>query len=167
MLPWLHLSAVHFATALLLSGLLFDALGLFKKLERLLFVGFWNTLLGAAGLVAAVLTGYVVEMTLGPHDDLGGAWLRFHKFLSLVATMCAVLMAGARIVMKGSILPRTRTLYLAVGFFGAALLIGSGILGSALVRSYGLGIDRDTAQRVIQLAPEVPPARATSKASEK
>ena len=156
MLPWLQLVAVHFATGLLLSGLLFDVLGLFKKLERLLFVGFWNTLLGAAGLVAAAITGYGVELVLGPHDELGGAWLRFHKFSALVAMICAVLMAGARIAMKGAVLPRTRTLYLTVGFFAAALLAGTGILGTALVRSYGLGIDRETAQRVIQVAPEVP-----------
>jgi uncharacterized membrane protein len=154
MLPWLHQTTVHFARALLLVGLLFDVLGLFKKLERLLHVGFWNTLLGAMAAIAAVATGYLSEQGLAPHDDLGSALLRFHKFAALIVLLCAILMAGARLAMRGGIVPRTRTLYLTVGFFSAGLLIGASAIGGALVHSYGLGIDREAAQRVIAAQPE-------------
>ena len=47
MFPWLHPSVVHFAVALLFTGLVLDVLGLWKQSEKLIFAGYWNTLLGA------------------------------------------------------------------------------------------------------------------------
>ena len=153
MLAWLHPTVVHFAIGLLFAGFFFDVLALWRSSEKLLFAGFWNTVFGAVATLVAVGTGLLAESELAAHDEIGGALLPFHRVFAYTGTVFAVVLAVARVAMRGYILPRTRTVYLCVSFLGAGLLIVAGALGGALVYGYGLGVTPAGAQRVLDAQP--------------
>jgi uncharacterized membrane protein len=159
---WLHPSLVHFPIGLLFAALVFDVVGLWRSNEKLVFAGYWNTLLGAAAAVVAVGSGLAAEATLGPTHALGGALLGFHKAFGLAAAVLAVVLAGARIAMKGYVLPRTRTLYLAGALLAAAFVMIGGTIGGVLVYGYGVGISKAAAERVVEAhaVPEEPEPNA-------
>jgi uncharacterized membrane protein len=159
MLQWLHPGVVHFAIGLLFTGVLFDVVGLWRTHEKLVFAGFYCTVLGALGAVVAVVTGLGAQAALGPHDDIGDAILTFHKLFAFAGAACAVVLAGARFVMKGIVRPKFRTLYLTVALLTGAFVTIAGALGGTGVFGYGLGVTRSAAQRVIDahLALEPPP----------
>ena len=85
-MTWLHPMIVHFAIGLLLTAAVFDALGLARTSERLIFAGFWNVVVGAFAAVLTVATGLYAEATLGPHNAIANELLSVHKFLGIVVT---------------------------------------------------------------------------------
>ena len=56
MFPWLHPSIVHFAIGLAFAGVFLDVVALVRHDEKMQLAGFWNTVLGAAATLLAVLT---------------------------------------------------------------------------------------------------------------
>ena len=155
MLPWLHPTLVHFAIGLLVAGLLFDVVGLFRSSEKLVFVGFANTVAGACACLLAVATGLLAQSRLGAHSSIGNALLSFHNLIGVIVACVAVGLAVWRILMGGAI--RARTLYLAAALFTAALVSITGGLGGMLVYWYGMGISPETARRILEAQPASPP----------
>jgi len=163
MFPWFHPSVVHFAVALLFTGFLLDVLALWRKSEKLTFAGYWNTLLGTAAAVVAVLSGLTAEESLGPHSRTGDALLSFHRIFGYAGTVVALGLAGARVAMGGYLLPKFRTLYLAFAFLGGGFLLTAGSLGGTLVYGYGLGLDAEAVRKAYEAHAEhvqksLPPA---------
>lgn len=159
MFPWLHPTVVHFAVALIFTAVLLDVVGLWRQRERLVMAGYYNTLLGAAGALVALVTGYLARSRLVSHEGLGGSLLPFHETFAIAATVLAVVLAAARVAMGGYVRPKARTLYLAGAFACTLLLLTTGAIGGSLVYAYGVGISPDTARRV--LAAEPPPTVQT------
>lgn len=161
MLAWLHPYLVHFAIALVFSAILFDLLALWRTNERLLFAGYWNTLLGAVSVVAAALSGWLAASSLEAIDDGGAAILNFHETFALVGGGLWVVLAIARVAMRGYIRPRLRTLYLAGSFVVAGTFLVAAALGGTLVYGYGVGVSPAAARRVLdahqRLVPATPP----------
>ncbi len=157
---WIHPTVVHFAIGLLLAGLAFDVVGLWRTREKLLFAGYWNTLAGAVAVLAAAGTGLYSEAHLGPHSSIGNALLSFHKLFGIIVTILATLIATWRIAMRGYIQPRFRFLYLTASFFAAGLVFVTGTFGGALVYMYGLGLQQETLRRVLEAKPAADPADA-------
>lgn len=155
MLQWIHPTLVHFVIGLLLAGVLFDVLGLARTNEKLIFAGYWNTLLGALAAAVTVLSGLYAEAHLGPHASIGDALLGVHKMFGILVLILSVVLAAWRISMKGYILPRRRTLYLTAAFFTSAIVLVTGGFGGALVYLYGLGLPPGAAQQVINAQPKV------------
>lgn len=136
----LHPFVLHFAVALLLAAPVCDALGLLFRREALLQAGRWNTLLGAGAAGLAVATGLAAESALGPHSAAGDALLHLHKALGLLMVAAWLPIALWRGVSRLALPQRARTLYLTASFVGAALALGSALLGSALVYRHGVGL---------------------------
>lgn len=153
-LHWLHPTVVHFAIGLLFTAVFLDVAGLWRNDERLLWAGFWNTVLGATSAVFAVGTGLLASARLGAVNEIGTALLPFHQLAAWAGTALAVLLAGWRIAMKGGIRRKLRTLYLTTAFLTAFVFLATGALGGALVYAYGLGITPDAAARVLEAQPE-------------
>lgn len=149
MSAWLHPALVHFAIALLLAGVVLDVVGLWRASEKLVFAGFFNTVLGTLGAVAATASGWAATRSAGPFDPLGGALLQFHEVFSYAGTLAAVVLCGARLAMRGIVRPRFRTLYLATALVMAVLIGASGAVGGVSVYAYGVGITPDAARRVL------------------
>lgn len=154
---WLHPTVVHFAIGLLFTAALLDVFGLWRSSEKLLFAGYWNTVLGAVAAIVAIITGIVAENALGAHDEIGGALLPFHRIFAWAGTVLAVALAAARLAMKGYIRPKLRTLYLTGSMLSALLIFLAGAFGGALVYAYGLGVSPAAARRVLEVQPAEPP----------
>lgn len=150
-LQWLHPTVVHFAIGLTFAAVLFDVLAIWRQSEKLLWAGYWNTVLGGAAAVIAVATGYLATTSLDVREGVGGALLPFHEIAAWVATLLAVALAAWRLAAGGRLRAKLRTLYLATAFLTAALIFVTGLVGGALVYAYGMGITPDAAQRVIDL----------------
>lgn len=153
MFPWLHPSIIHFAIGLIFAAVVLDVIALIRFNESMQHAGYWNTLLGAVAALAAVLTGLGAQAQLGPHSSTGESLLQFHKLCGIATATGAVLMAGARLYMKGLVLPRTRTAYLTVAFMTLTFALMAGGFGGSLVYRYGLGIGPDAARAVIDAQP--------------
>lgn len=149
-LQWIHPTVVHFAIGLTFAAVLFDLLALWRSSEKLLWAGYWNTVLGAGAAVVAVLTGHLATSTLDANEGLGGALLPFHEITAWVATLLAVALAAWRLASGGRLRTKLRTLYLATAFLTAALIFTTGLIGGALVYAYGIGITPDAARRVLE-----------------
>ena len=139
-LSQLHPFVLHFAVALLLAAPAFDSAGLLWRREALLFAGRWNTLFGTVAAALAVLTGLAAESVLGPHSPAGDSLLHLHKALGLLMLAVWVPVAFWRSISKLALPLRARTVYLALAFVGAALVLVQAGLGSVLVYRHGLGL---------------------------
>lgn len=156
-LQWLHPTVVHFAIGLTFAAVLFDVLALWRRSEKLLWAGYWNTVAGAAAAVVAVVTGYLATSGLEAQEGVGGALLPFHEIAAWVATLLAVGLAAWRLASGGRLRVKLRTLYLATAFLTAALIFVTGLVGGALVYAYGMGITPDAAKRVLDPQPQSAP----------
>jgi uncharacterized membrane protein len=136
----LHPLTLHFAVGLLIAAPACDAAGLLLHREALLQAGRWNTILGTAAALLAVLTGLAAEAALGPHSAAGAALLSLHKGLGLLGLSVWTPVAIWRAASRLSLPVRLRTLYLTFAFAGAALLLAQAGLGSALVYRHGVGL---------------------------
>lgn len=151
MYPWLHPTFVHFAVALVVAAVIFDVLALWRQNEKLLFAGYWNTLLGAAASVLAVVSGWLAEANQELMHDGATAVLAFHKIFALTGAGLWVVVAATRVAMRGYIRRRLRTLYLAATFLVVALISVTGVLGGTLVYGYGVGVSPAAARRIVEL----------------
>lgn len=157
-LQWLHPTVVHFSIGLLFTGVFLDVLGLWRSNETLTWAGYWNTVMGAAATVVALVTGLFASARLGDVTDIGRALLPFHEITAWAGTLLAVGLAGVRIAMKGPVRKKLRTVYLSAAFLTAGIIFTSGALGGALVYAYGLGINPSAARRVVEAQPDFLPA---------
>ncbi len=136
----LHPFVLHLAVGLLLMAPLFDVFGLLLRREALLLAGKWNTIVGAVLGIAALLTGFGAEASLGPHSAAGEALLHLHRALGLVSVAIWVPVAGWRAASKLALPQRLRTFYLAAAITGAAVVTVETVLGGALVYRHGVGL---------------------------
>lgn len=157
MIQWIHPTVVHFAIGLLLAGLAFDVVGLLRINEKLLFAGFWNTIVGAVAVVIAVITGLSAEAQLGPHSKIGDSLLSFHKLFGLVELVVVAALVAGRVAMKGYIWPKARIPYLTLAFLAASIIGITGIFGGVLVYAYGIGLPPETARRIVEAQPDATP----------
>jgi uncharacterized membrane protein len=153
---------LHFAIGLLLAAPVCDAIGLLLRREGLIQAGRWNTLLGTAAALAAVLTGVAAEATLPPHGAAGAALLSLHRALGFWTLGVWIPIALWRLVSRTSFPPRLRTIYLAVSFAGAAMVLAEAGLGSALVYRHGVGLSPAArTETIVRGAPVVGPRAAS------
>jgi len=158
--PWIHPTFVHFAVALMFAAVLLDVAGLARRSEKLLFAGYWNTILGAVATLVAVATGFLAQARLGPRGEAELALLGLHRIFAVPVAVAAVLQALARILMRGYIRPRTRTVYLGFAFLCAGFTLVTGALGGAMVYGYGMGIGEAAARHVLDARPGAAPPAA-------
>jgi uncharacterized membrane protein len=136
----LHPFLVHFAVGLLLIAPIADVFGLILRREALLYTGRWTTLLGTGFALLAVASGWGAEAGLTAHSAAGEALLHLHEALGYVATGIWLPVAVWRAVSKLALPLRARTMYLAVTFAAASVLMAEALLGGALVYRHGLGL---------------------------
>jgi uncharacterized membrane protein len=136
----LHPFLVHFAVGLLLIAPVADVFGLLLRREALLYTGRWTTLLGTGFALLAVASGWGAEAGLGAHSAAGEALLHLHEALGYVAAGVWLPVAVWRAASNLALPLRGRTMYLAVTFAAASVLLVETFLGGALVYRHGVGL---------------------------
>lgn len=175
----IHPIIVHFPIALLIVGVLLDFLALFLRRTHLVEAASWCLVFGALGLLAAELSGQLIEDHV--NKALAGSLLELHKTMALMTVITFVTLVIVRLlwfsprilsflspVFPGAgraanyiktslpLLGRNSrtvvTLYLALSVGGIALLAITGYLGGAMVYDHGVG----TPSGIIPILPTMP-----------
>jgi len=147
--PTVHPMVVHFPIALLFTGALFDAIGLFAKLDSAADAGFALETLGLISLAVAAAAGSIAEHAATLGDPAVRSLLRAHKRdASLTAVifgavwLLRVLMAWRRRRVAGV---GASYLHLAGVILGLVVLTVTSSLGGSLVYDHGVGVATSSA----------------------
>ena len=140
MLIELHPAMVQFAVALLLASVVLDALGVALSRDSYIVAGLYNLAGGVAFALIGVVTGYLAKSSLPVELPAGMSLLALHEVITFAAVLFFAALFGWRLALKGRVPLRGRTLYMAVSFTSALVLITGAIVGGAMVYRHGLGI---------------------------
>lgn len=137
----LHPMIVHFPIALLLTGLLFDIIGLFTKRNFFHRAGFYLLVLGAIGVIAAFLTGNFAGSGITEQGALKQA-LETHENAAELTLWLVSITAVFRIVIE--IFKKYKGIFKALAlvlFLASALAIArTGYYGGELVYKHAAGV---------------------------
>ncbi len=140
-LTHLHPMIVHFPIALLIIGFLSDFVGLIVKKNFFSTAGFYLLILGAAGVLAAYLSGNLAGDGVTEVGTLGQA-LETHES---AATLTLWLIAAAAIVRIGLVLMKKysgllKGVAFALLLLGVASIARTGYYGGELVFKHAAGV---------------------------
>ncbi len=138
---YIHPMIVHFPIALILVGFLFEVFGMLSKKEFYSKSAFLLLLLGAAGVIAAYITGNRAGDGLSEVGSLKQA-LESHEDSALVTVVLIGAVAAARIVMVATkrFSGALRWSAVALYFVGVLSIIRTGHLGGTLVYRHAAGV---------------------------
>ena len=149
LLAELHPRLVPFPIALLLSGLVLDGVGFFRRNERMHATAKWLTLSGTATLLLAFICGICAEIWAGragvPHLPI-----QIHEFAATVAAWGFIALTSWRLFLDGSC-RRAMAAYLVGAVTLYSLLAVTGSLGGKLVTEYGAAVTGAEAKTVVSL----------------
>jgi len=142
LLAQLHPPVVHFAIALIITGILFDVLGFILKKESLKHAGFWTILFGIFAVWGAMFTGHEAEelvedaikgtvayQLLEEHDEIG-------EILPWIVTVLGIM----RMFLFFRPNNKLFVIYLIAGLLVAGAIGYQGRTGGKLVFEYGVGV---------------------------
>lgn len=140
-LTHLHPMIVHFPIALLIIGFLSDLTGLITKKKFFSTAGFYLLILGAAGVIAAYLSGNLAGDGVTEAGSLGQA-LETHEE---AATLTLWLVAAAAVVRIGLVMLKKysgvlKGVAFALLLLGVASVARTGYYGGELVFKHAAGV---------------------------
>lgn len=134
-----HPFVVHFPVALLVAAFLLEVAALALRRTELSRAGWWNQLLGTAGIAAAVLTGLSAKQTASIQGN-AAALFEVHEQVAFAVTAIFALLLLWRIGTRTQLPQKPRMVYIALFAAGIALLLYGAWFGGELVYRYGTGI---------------------------
>ncbi len=136
-----HPPMVHFAIALILTGVLFDILGFVFRKESLKHAGFWTILFGVFAVWGAMFTGHEAEELvedaikgtvayeiLEQHEEIG-------EILPWIVTVLGIIRTFLHLRPNNKIF----IIYLLAGILVAGAVGYQGRIGGKLVFEHGVG----------------------------
>ena len=143
----IHPLIAHFPIALLIVGVVCDAIGILNDRDFFVRVGYLLFLLGALTAIPVALTGDSAA-EVAQHIDGIAADLEDHDTLGTVTAFLAVALALVRthFVLRKKFVGFVRYAYLVFGLVTAGLVCAAGYTGGHLVFFYGAGTKSVTSQ---------------------
>jgi uncharacterized membrane protein len=135
-----HPMLVHFPIALITVGFLFDLAALILKKDPCLSrSGFWLSLLGMLGAMAAWTTGYFLT---DPMEGEAGLIRERHELFATATMIVIVVAVLCRVILAYLKKQDKSWAYLTVSLMGIAFMLVSitGFLGGTLVMEYMIGL---------------------------
>jgi uncharacterized membrane protein len=138
---YIHPMIVHFPIALILVGFLFEVVGVVAKREFYSKAAFILLLIGAAGVIAAYVTGNRAGGGLSEMGSLKQA-IENHEDSALVTMVLVLVVAAVRIMMAATkrFAGSLRWIAVALYFVGVLSIIRTGHLGGTLVYRHAAGV---------------------------
>jgi len=139
----LHAVLSDFPLALLISSLLWDAVGFWHTETAWTAMAFWSIVLGLLAAMLAAFAGAVDYAALpAKHPGMGTAMRHMVVMLAALAPFIVV-----AVIRRGPAAPSTKVHLISLGLesLGAGLLSLGGWYGGHLVFHYGVGGDKETA----------------------
>ena len=145
----LHPKLVQFPLVLLLSGLIFDAVGFYRKSKRFHWAAMILSSAGTVMLLIAFICGIYAEIWAGragvPQDPI-----EWHEFVANLASWGFVILTAWRLLMNTEN-RRALAAYTIIGLFYYVLLGLTAYLGGQLVFNYGAAVAGARANTVLSL----------------
>ncbi|GJL69669.1 MAG: hypothetical protein NPIRA06_23040 [Nitrospirales bacterium] len=134
-----HPMFVHFFIALLITNVLFDAVGAWFKRDNLRDDAFWLLILGLSGGVVAAIAGTWAEEA-AEKTGIVGLMIETQKILACVTLgIFGVLLLG-RLVLQNQFTRKTSVPYFLIAAIGLGTLSATGHDGGDLVYEQGTGV---------------------------
>ncbi|WP_293444439.1 DUF2231 domain-containing protein [Persephonella sp.] len=137
-----HPPVVHFAIALILTGVAFDIAGFVLNRESLRNAGFWTIVFGALAVWGAMFTGHFAEELV--EDAIKGTkayeLLEQHEEIGEILPWIVSILAGFRIFLNFRQNKKLFILYLSAGLIVAGMVGFQGRLGGKMVFEHGVGV---------------------------
>ena len=136
----LHSLFAHFPIALILTGALFDAIGILTQRDWALRAGHLLLALGALGAIVSALTGDTAAQMASRIEHIQSD-LDYHEELGTIAAWLSIALTLLRthFVFKNQFTTSLRYTYLILIFATAVLIAFTGHSGGQLVYQYGAG----------------------------
>lgn len=132
----LHPISVHFPIALLLTGLIFEGIGFFKKNSKEFYTISSPLLwLGTVSIVIAIGLGLLAEEKV-PHVPSAWEVLYNHKGLGLLTAGLFLILSSWRFLLGN----RWQKFFLFLWMIASIVLIITGFFGGKLVFNFGVGV---------------------------
>lgn len=144
-----HAALNDFPSILFLLALLFDLAGEATKRDTLRTAGFWTLIAGAAGGVAALVSGLIAEESI-EHGGAVHLVMERHETLAISVTVLFVLLAGWRIWRRGRFVSAERPVYLTISTVGVLAVLWTAHLGGSMVYEYGGGIPTEVLEGALE-----------------
>jgi uncharacterized membrane protein len=135
----LHAALNDLPVALLLAAVAFEVLAAGVKKDGLRVAAFWMLVAGAAGALAALISGLAAERTV-EHGVTVHALMERHETLAITATVVFCGLAGWRIWRRRRFGSWERPLFAGIALLGAVLLLYVAHVGGTMVFRYGAGV---------------------------
>lgn len=146
LLAELHPPVVHFAIALIITGVIFDLTGFILNKESLKNAGFWVIIFGTISVWGAMFTGHfaeeLVENTI--KGNLVYDLLEEHEEVGNILPWIVSILAGFRIFLNFRPNQKLFILYILAGLVIAGMVSFQGRLGGKLVFEHGVGVKLQT-----------------------
>jgi uncharacterized membrane protein len=137
--PRLHAALNDLPAALLLVAVSFDILAAVTKRASFRTVGFWTTIVGAAGGILAVLSGLQAEEHIA-HGEAVHEVMETHEKLAFVTLGVFAVVALWRILRETKMAAGERNLSLLLSLVGLGFLLTTASYGGRLVFNHAAGI---------------------------
>jgi uncharacterized membrane protein len=137
--PRLHAALNDLPAALLLVAVIFDIVAAVTKRASFRTVGFWTTIVGAAGGILAVLSGLQAEEHIA-HGEAVHEVMETHEKLAFVTLGVFAVVALWRIFRETKMTSGERNLSLLLSLVGLGFLLTTASYGGKLVFNHAAGI---------------------------
>ncbi len=134
-----HTVVVDFAVALLATSVLCDLLASTVDEGDLRIVASWTLVFGALAAAFAVLSGYAAHSAALPAGAAEATVIR-HRLGGWIVLLTFAPLAAWRLVARGQLPKRGRSLYWLVALLGAGALAVTAYLGGSAVFRHGVGV---------------------------
>ena len=147
--PQLHAALNDFPTALLLTAVLFELIGVVARRPALRQVSFWMLIVGAIGGAAAVISGLQAEEHI-EHGEAVHQVMETHEQLGLITLGVFGVLALWRIVRERRMESLERTLMLILSLAGVGVLFVTANYGGRLIFEHAAAIPSRVLQAELQ-----------------
>ena len=135
----IHPMVVHFPIALLITGVAFEALALWRQSDRLRATSLDLLVVGVLAAGLAVVTGHVAEEAV-EHSGIPEEALEIHEKLGFAVFWIFAAVLGFRLAVRWHWIRETYVLSLLLGIVGVIVLLVASYFGGELVYSLGAGV---------------------------
>jgi len=139
-----HPPTVHFAVALVITGVLFDIAGFILKKDSLRHAGLWTIIVGAMAVWGAMFTGHYAEEAVEDYIKGTPAYsiLEEHEEIGEILPWIVTFTAAFRVFLNFRPNKKLFILYLLAGLITAGIVGFQGKLGGKMVYEHGVGVKK-------------------------
>jgi uncharacterized membrane protein len=134
-----HPMIVHFTIALFSFSVLMDILGLIMKKDSFHVASWYSLITSGIAVIFTVIAGAIAEIMVKIPPDVQDI-LEIHEKIGFSVFTVILSLAIWRIVLKGKMPEKGRTLFIVISIIGVIIMTIGGYFGGELVYTHGVAV---------------------------